>query len=43
MHNQIHSFRLDRLNGAMILNNKFNPRWEVEISKEYIENLKKSL
>ena len=43
MHNQIHSFRLDRLKSAVILNNKFNPRWEVEISKEYIENLKNTL
>jgi len=43
MHNQIHSFRLDRLNSAEILNIKFSPRWEVEISKEYVNNLKNSL
>lgn len=43
MHNKIHSFRLDRLNSAVILSNKFNPRWEVEISKEYINNLKNTL
>ena len=43
LHNQIHSFRLDRLNSAEILSSNYSPRWEVELSEEYINEFKNKL